>query len=107
MLGLDQIADIYSRGVDGSHSVLVKSALPVRLGHIASNGAAPDRVELANMRRLLWDADYYMPGGAEVEVGGSRWATIDGTFAAPRGPNGQVAFRRCDVVKTDDAIDQT
>ena len=101
MIGLDQVAVVYARGAppDSEYTVVLQASLPCRLSHISSTGVGIERVELAAMRRMLWGPEYAMPEDVEIVVGSERWATVRGTFAALRGPTGQVIYRRCDVIR--------
>ena len=99
MIGLDQTCSVYSRGSSGEHDQQEKSGLSCRLCHVATNSPSASRTELQQLRKLLWEPDYFMPPYVEIEVDGTRWVAIEGTYAALRGINGQPMYRRCDVVR--------
>ena len=99
MIGLDQIASVYRRSGSGEHDDEIKSGLSCRVCHVSASGPADMRAELSMIRKLLWDAEYFMPSYVEIEVDGTRWVAVEGTYAALRGINGQPMYRRCDVVR--------
>lgn len=100
MLGLVQVATVYGEGVSTFDQVL-KTDLACRLSHVNAEraGTLADRAELLATRRLLWGPEYVMPEGAQVDVDGIRWQIVAGTYAAMRGPNGQVVYRAADAVR--------
>jgi hypothetical protein len=100
MIGLDQRATVYAEGTSRFDQVL-KTDLHCRLAHVNARNAsnATERAELMALRRLLWDPSYVMPEAVQLLIGGDRWQPVPGTFAAPRGPSGQVAYRAADAVR--------
>jgi hypothetical protein len=92
---LDQAATVYDDNDD--FSTVVRGGLACRLVHVDRSGAtAGERAELMTLRDLMWDPEYVMPEGAQVEIDGVRWQTVRGTFGAPR-RRGEVAYRICQV----------
>jgi hypothetical protein len=101
VIGLDQVATVWTRGVGGGHTVLVKSGLRCRLSAVAVEGSAAERAELSASRRLLWGPEYQLPEGCQVEVEGERWTAVRGTQARMRGPTGAVVYQRCEMVRAE------
>lgn len=101
MLGLDQLATVYTRGPDGTHTVAGLSEVPVRVCSVSTEGAGLERAELAGARRLLWGPEEALPEGCEVEVQGERWTVQRGTQARWRGPDGGVVYQSADLVRAD------
>jgi len=101
MIGLDQLATVYTAASDGGFTVSAKTGLACRLCHLSASELATsaERDELAARRVLLWDPAYTMPDYAQVLIGGDRWNVAQGTATAPRGPSGTVIFRRAIVVR--------
>lgn len=102
MIGLRDSATVYGEDAGtGAYTTVVQAALACRLAHVNVNPGqtGAERSELAALRRLLWDPSYVMPETAQIEVSGIRWGPVAGTFAAMRGPSGQVSYRACDVVR--------
>lgn len=101
MVGLDQTANVYTPGSNGDFTVLAKSGLACRLSYIQQGGSdiGGEREDIGSRRRLLWHEAYTMPDTAQVLVDGERWNVLAGTFGAPRGPDSQVVYRRCEVVR--------
>ena len=100
MIGLDQFATVYGENATtGAYTDTLKTGLRCRLAHIPNQppATAPDRAELAAIRNLLWESDYVLPETAQVEVNGTRWNVVAGTFVAYQGPGGAVVYRRADV----------
>lgn len=99
----DQTANIYTPNpTTGAYDVLAKSSLACRLAYTqtyAQRATGPERVELAQGRRLMWEEDYTMSEDAQIEVDGQRFNVRAGTLGQLRGPSGQVVYRRCDVIE--------
>lgn len=101
-LGLDQTAVVYAENATtGLFDVVVNPELKCRLAHLNARNASTgsDRQELASLRRVLWEPSYVMPEGSQLLVDGVRWQPVRGTFAAYRGPAGQVSVRAADAVR--------
>jgi hypothetical protein len=101
MIGLDQTAVVYTPNLTtGAYDVVANAALDCRLTHSSiSTDMGPAREEQTGARRMLWGPDYVMPETAQVEVDGVRWNVQAGTFAAIRGPDSAVFYRRCEVTQ--------
>ncbi len=104
MIGLIDTATIYTpHGTTGVYSVLAQADLSCRLAVInveaGRTEAGIDRGELLADRRFLWDPAYDMPENVQIDIDGTRWNPVPGTFAAVRGPGGAVEYRRCSVVR--------
>lgn len=93
---LPDTATVYVEADD--YAAPVKTGLACRLGHIDANGALTGnaRAEMLELRRLYWDPAYVMPAGAQVEVDGTRWNTVRGTFKADDAA-GPIVLRACDA----------
>ncbi len=99
---LDKMMDVYTEGAGGAFTTVARAAEPCRLGQIDTGGArsAPERAELASLRRLVWGPGYALPAHCQVEIDGERWNPVEGTHAAPTWPfDGTVIYRSCDVQK--------
>lgn len=102
MIGLDQVAVVYVENpATGAYDSVANAALACRLLHLSLRAATSgsERAELAAIRTLIWDPSYVLPEEAQLVVDGVRWNTVPGSFAAHRGPAGQVTYRRCDVIR--------
>lgn len=105
MIGMKDVAVVYTRNAGtGAFTTVAQADLRCRLAHVNSRQAtsSDQRAELEALRNLIWeDTTYVMPEGCQVEVNadGVRWNPIRGTFGAPCGPSGAIAYRRCDVVR--------
>lgn len=102
MYGLDQTASVYTPDpTTGAFTVLAKSGLICRLAFIDYGGSdiGGEREDIGSQRRLLWAEAYSMPNTAQIEVSSERWNVLDGTFGQIRGPDGTVAYRRCEVTR--------
>lgn len=102
IFGLDQTATVYTpNATNGGYDVVASSNLACRLCHIQQGaaGVGGEREAIGTNRRLLWDKEYAMPDEAQVLVDGERWNVRAGTFAAVRGPDSRVVYRRCEVTK--------
>lgn len=99
---LDKTADVYTEdSTTGAYTTLARADLPCRLGIVSTQGAtsAPERAELAAIRRLVWGPDYDMPERVQIEVDGQRYNPMPGSFAAPTWPGGGVVYRSCDLMR--------
>ncbi len=98
---LDQLATVYTPGVDSGFTVVAKANLACRLMVLDRGGGEVglERAEEQDLRSLLWDPSYEMPAVAQVLISGERWNPVVGTIKPRRGPTGRVLFRRCDVVR--------
>src|SRR5262245_43019278 len=102
MYGLDQTVNVYTpNGANGDFTVLARANLVCRLAYIEQGGSGigGERESIGSRRRLLWEEDYTMPETAQVEVDGERFNVLAGTAGKLRGPDSQVAYRRCEVVR--------
>jgi hypothetical protein len=98
--GLVQHATVYGLNpTTGLFDVVVMSDLVCRLAHRGGGATAPERAELAGLRRLLWrPEDGELPENAQIEAEGQRWQVVRGTPAAFLGPDGTIALRAADLV---------
>jgi hypothetical protein len=96
-------ADVYTADLaTGRYTVLAQADLPCRLAVIRpGTTSAPERAELAAMRRLYWGPDYAMPDYAQVEINSERWNVVQGTVTAPTWLDGTVINYQCDVVRAE------
>jgi hypothetical protein len=102
MFGLDDTAVVYTpHATTGAYTVVDKSSLTCRLAFIEQGGSSigGERESIGQRRRLLWEEDYTMPDNAQVEVDSERWNVLVGTFGQIRNVGGQVAYRRCEVIR--------
>ena len=102
MYGLIHTATVYTpNGTTGEYDVTAKSSLPCRLCYIQNSPASLDheRANIGENRRLLWQETYTMPDDAQVEINSTRYNVRQGTYGAPTGPWGAVAYHRCEVTK--------
>jgi len=103
MIGLNATVAVYTpNGTDGDYTVVARASLPCRMAvkplPVPTGGAGGDRVELADRRLLMWDADYAMPDTARVlDSAGVYWNVIPGTYVAVAGLTAVVGYRRCEV----------
>lgn len=101
MIGLDQVAAVYTPGGDGDYTVLAKSDLACRL--VASRGGAAspadERADMVTQRFLMWGASYTMPSNAQVVIEGARYGLEDNTLVAVRGLGSQVEYQRVNLVE--------
>ena len=100
MLGLNETAVVYIPNAGtGAYTVVALAALRCRLANVRGEGkgAAEEREEVAQNRRLLWTAVYEMPNNAQIEIAGVRWNVIPRTYAELKGLGQVVHYRRCDV----------
>lgn len=105
MLGLVDTATVYVPGGDrGRFITVAKTGLRCRRTHVDRRGGATgaQRAELGALRNFLWEADYVMPAKAQLEMDGLRWNIISNTIGAPKGPDGTVHHRHCDIVRAID-----
>lgn len=102
MIGLDQRANVFTPAtVSGRYTVLAKANLACRLLHVnrVPAATASDRDELAARRDLIFDPDYLMPEKCQLDVDGIRWTPQAGTFGAFRDWNGDVIYRRANLIR--------
>lgn len=102
MFGLIHTATVYTpNDTTGEYDQVAKSSLVCRLCYIQTGAANLDneRAAIGENRRLLWSDTYTMPDDAQVEISDMRWNVRAGTYGAPAGPWGTVAYHRCEVTK--------
>ena len=100
MHGLNSTAVVYTpNGTTGAYTVVAKAALRCRLANVRGEGkgAAEERDEVAQNRRLLWVEAYVMPATAQIEVEGVRWNIMPNSYAEMKGLGAAVKYRRCDL----------
>ena len=98
------LMDVYTVGAGGDYSVKAASKQACRLSVISTRNAqsAPERAELAALRRLTWGPTYAMPDHAQVEIGGIRWNVAQDTIAAVTWPlTGDVVHYSADIVRSE------
>ena len=100
---LSDTMDVYTVGEGGAYTNKAKSGEPCRLAIVRPGTAtgAPERAELAQLRRLYWGPGYTMPAYAQVEVDGQRWNVVPETVAGPTWLDGTVINWQCDVVRAE------
>lgn len=99
MLALDQEMTVYTVGASGAYTETALAAEPCRLVRVREQGTGLERVELAALRRLLWDGVYQLPETAQIEVESERFNIMAGTVAYLRGPSSAVEYGRAEVVR--------
>lgn len=99
-IGIDGLGTFYTRDADGLYTVVLAADVPARLVQIRNTAPTMEgRREMAQGRRLLWDAGLELPKFVQVEIDGERWTVVEGTAASPAGPFGGVYHRSADVVR--------
>ncbi len=105
MYGLDQKADVYAAATTtGRYTVKIQQGLACRFTSIPTisrlQRQSDGRAELAGMKILLFDPDYAMPEGCQLEdEDKTRWQPVPGSFSLYRDWNGTKVYRRCDVLR--------
>ena len=102
MYGLVHVATVtLPNDTDGDYTVVDNAALPCRLTLVSPTDGtdARDRVELASMRRLLWNYDYVMSEQARVTIDGINWNVEPGTLAFVTGVGGRPVYRRAELTR--------
>jgi hypothetical protein len=98
MYGLVDRATVYQENpVSGVYDVVVKSNLRCRLCDVRGGTTVEGRAELARIRHLQFDINYFMPEDCEVLIDNTRWNPTPGTFSTLRGSNNRKVIRVCDV----------
>jgi hypothetical protein len=100
MFGLNETAVVYTpNGTTGAYTVVAKASLRCRLANVRQEGkgAAEERDEVAQNRRLLWAEAYVMPANAQIAVGGARWNIVPNSYAEMKGLGDVVHYRRCEL----------
>lgn len=100
MHGLNSTAVVYTpHATTGAYTVVANAGLTCRLANKgqAGQGAAEERDELVQNRRLLWRTAYTMPNDAQIEVEGVRWNVIPNSYSELKGLGSAVRYRRCDL----------
>lgn len=101
IIGLDQLATFYARDMGGTYNVVLQASVPCRLVQVrGTTNSMETRAELARLRRFLWDPAYTLPAHSQIEVDGERWNVLENSGNEPRGVNGQVHHKSCDVIRS-------
>ncbi len=82
--------------------MLAKSGLACRLTNVPTITRIERqivRAELAAEKILLFDPDYAMAEGVQIDVDGVRYQPIRGTFSVYRDWNGNNVYKRCDLLR--------
>lgn len=96
---------VYAPAADGTFSAVVANAIPCRLARLGLANAvtAADRADLAAWRLLYWDTAYALPEDTvQLAIAGERWNPVAGTYEAMDVGEGEIVYRRAQVVRGDD-----
>jgi len=101
VFGLNTAVAIYTPDGSGNYTVVARASLTCRMAvKPAPVATSSDRVELADRRLLMWDAEYAMPDTARIlDADGSYWNVVPGTYTPLAGLNSTAIYRRCEVEK--------
>jgi len=100
----DQLT-VYAPAADGTFTTVVQADVPCRLARLGLANAvtAAERADLAAWRLLYWDTSYVLPEDTvQLRVAGVCWNPVAGTYEAMDVGDGEIVYRRAQVVRADD-----
>lgn len=107
MIGLllNKTGTVYIRATTGNKDYTdpVKTDLACGLLHLNQQAGptSSDRAELSAARRLVFDASYQMPEGAQIVIDGNRWQLQRRTIESMPSPTGGTHHKRAYVQRVD------